>query len=211
MKLATGRRLGPYEVLGPIGAGGMGEVYRARDARLDRTIALTEPALHHYLMGRYFWAQRDAAALHRAMDEFVACAAGAPDFAPAHVGLADSAILLAMYGIEAPLAAALSALGMGATSAVNFIPQTGQLGAGRLMVRREARGDRREGLAFLPLLAYPLPPPIVAGLPRAHGRLPPILFRLPPSPPASRRSSIDTFSPPSVPSETGTQGYVPHV
>ena len=40
MKLAAGRRLGPYEILGPIGAGGMGEVYRARDARLDRTIAV---------------------------------------------------------------------------------------------------------------------------------------------------------------------------
>jgi eukaryotic-like serine/threonine-protein kinase len=40
MKLAAGRRLGPYEVLSPIGAGGMGEVYRARDSRLDRTIAV---------------------------------------------------------------------------------------------------------------------------------------------------------------------------
>ena len=40
MKLVAGRRLGPYEILGPIGAGGMGEVYRARDSRLDRTIAV---------------------------------------------------------------------------------------------------------------------------------------------------------------------------
>lgn len=40
MKLAAGRRLGPYEILGPIGAGGMGEVYRARDTRLDRIIAV---------------------------------------------------------------------------------------------------------------------------------------------------------------------------
>lgn len=40
MKLAAGRRLGPYEILGPIGAGGMGEVYRARDSRLERTIAV---------------------------------------------------------------------------------------------------------------------------------------------------------------------------
>jgi len=36
MALAAGARLGPYEVLGLIGAGGMGEVYRARDTRLDR-------------------------------------------------------------------------------------------------------------------------------------------------------------------------------
>jgi serine/threonine protein kinase len=40
MALATGNRLGPYEVVGPLGAGGMGEVYRARDTRLDRTVAI---------------------------------------------------------------------------------------------------------------------------------------------------------------------------
>jgi serine/threonine protein kinase len=40
MALQTGTRLGPYEVLDPIGAGGTGEVYRARDSRLDRIVAL---------------------------------------------------------------------------------------------------------------------------------------------------------------------------
>ena len=38
--LASGVRLGPYEIVEPIGAGGMGEVYRARDTRLDRTVAI---------------------------------------------------------------------------------------------------------------------------------------------------------------------------
>ncbi|OLD80258.1 MAG: hypothetical protein AUF67_12900 [Acidobacteria bacterium 13_1_20CM_58_21] len=40
MTLATGSKLGPYEIVGPLGAGGMGEVYRARDTRLDRTVAI---------------------------------------------------------------------------------------------------------------------------------------------------------------------------
>ncbi len=40
MHLAPGTRLGSYEILGPLGAGGMGEVYRAHDAQLDRTVAI---------------------------------------------------------------------------------------------------------------------------------------------------------------------------
>jgi eukaryotic-like serine/threonine-protein kinase len=40
MALSPGSRLGPYEILAPLGAGGMGEVYRARDARLKRDVAI---------------------------------------------------------------------------------------------------------------------------------------------------------------------------
>ena len=40
MPLSPGSHLGPYEILALIGAGGMGEVYRARDPRLDREVAI---------------------------------------------------------------------------------------------------------------------------------------------------------------------------
>lgn len=40
MSLAQGTRLGPYEVVAPLGAGGMGEVHKARDTRLHRDVAI---------------------------------------------------------------------------------------------------------------------------------------------------------------------------
>src|SRR5580765_3596105 len=40
MTIPAGTRLGPYEILSPLGAGGMGEVYRARDTRLSREVAV---------------------------------------------------------------------------------------------------------------------------------------------------------------------------
>src|SRR5271154_5668458 len=40
MPLSAGDKLGPYEILAPIGAGGMGEVYRAKDIKLDREVAI---------------------------------------------------------------------------------------------------------------------------------------------------------------------------
>jgi serine/threonine protein kinase len=40
MALTSGSKLGPYEIQAPLGAGGMGEVYRARDARLQRDVAV---------------------------------------------------------------------------------------------------------------------------------------------------------------------------
>jgi serine/threonine protein kinase len=40
MTLSAGTKLGPYEILSPLGAGGMGEVYRGKDPRLDRDVAI---------------------------------------------------------------------------------------------------------------------------------------------------------------------------
>ena len=40
MPLCAGEKLGPYEILAPLGAGGMGQVWKARDTRLDRIVAI---------------------------------------------------------------------------------------------------------------------------------------------------------------------------
>jgi eukaryotic-like serine/threonine-protein kinase len=64
MALSMGTRLGPYEITGPLGAGGMGEVYRARDSRLNRDAAIkTLPAAFFDDSNRLARLQREAQVL----------------------------------------------------------------------------------------------------------------------------------------------------
>jgi predicted ATPase len=68
MPLASGDKLGPFEILAPLGAGGMGEVYRARDTRLERTVAIkllpTEFSTNSNRLHRFADEARSASALN---------------------------------------------------------------------------------------------------------------------------------------------------
>jgi serine/threonine protein kinase len=64
--LANGTKLGPYEIVAPVGAGGMGEVYRARDTRLDRIVVQSEAALARNCRQRgLLWIRRNPIRLNR--------------------------------------------------------------------------------------------------------------------------------------------------
>src|SRR6188474_2786794 len=93
MTLAAGSKLGPYEILAPLGAGGMGEVYRARDPRLGRDVAikvLPAESLHD-----------DTARARLLREARLAATLNHPNVCTVHeVGEADRHIYLAMELID---------------------------------------------------------------------------------------------------------------
>ncbi|HEV8231332.1 MAG TPA: serine/threonine-protein kinase, partial [Thermoanaerobaculia bacterium] len=93
MSLAAGTRLGPYEIMSPLGAGGMGEVYRARDTRLGREVAikvlLADVSADDSRRRRFEQEARSASALNH------------PNIVTVYdVGSVDSTIYLAMELVE---------------------------------------------------------------------------------------------------------------
>src|SRR5271170_8083928 len=80
MPLSAGTRLGPYEILAQIGAGGMGEVYRAHDTRLGRDVAIK--ISHENFTERFEQEARSIAALNHPniCHLYDVCTTGAPNY-----------------------------------------------------------------------------------------------------------------------------------
>ncbi len=104
MPLAPGTRLGPYEILTPLGAGGMGEVYRARDTRLGREVAIK-------VLPESLSADRDRLARFE-QEARSASALNHPNIVTIHdVGEADSTTYIAMELVEGKTVGELIAAG----------------------------------------------------------------------------------------------------
>lgn len=66
--------------------------------------SVSEDALKKYLTARFLWAQRTPASFERALRDFEACVRAAPKFAPGFAGLADTLLIMALYGVVKPSA-----------------------------------------------------------------------------------------------------------
>jgi len=86
------------------------ELQTRRTPVAERRVSRVAPsAFEAYLKGRHFWSRRDPGSLRSAMSLFRSAVDIDPGYAPAHAGLADTHILLALYGIEPPVGARRSA------------------------------------------------------------------------------------------------------
>src|SRR5262245_37577212 len=101
MPLSTGTRIGAYEVVATIGAGGMGEVYRARDTRLGRDVALKIlPDSLNNVPDRLARFEREARALAALNHPHIAQIYGVEEFRGSAAGAADSRVALVIELIE---------------------------------------------------------------------------------------------------------------
>ena len=105
MSLSVGSRLGPYEIAGVLGAGGMGEVYRARDSRLGRDVAIK------VLPGEFFSDQERVRRFE--LEARSASALDHPNIISIYdIGSADSTLYIAMQYVEGKTLRELLAAGM---------------------------------------------------------------------------------------------------
>ncbi len=127
MALLSGTRLGPYEVVRPLGAGGMGEVYAARDTRLDRTVAIKVlPREFSDDDGRRARFEREAAAI---------ASLSHPNICTLYdVGQQDGTMFLVMERLEGPVLAAR--LGQGSMPRAEAIAIAGQIAEGLAFAHR---------------------------------------------------------------------------
>src|SRR5579862_8478292 len=114
MRLSAGTRLGPYEIVAPLGAGGMGEVYRAHDTRLGRFVAIK-------VLGETFGADIQAALLREAR---AAAALNHPNICTIHeIGDADGHMFIVMEHVEGKSMLRLAAEGLEHSSVIEYAKQ----------------------------------------------------------------------------------------
>ena len=137
MPLQPGSRLGPYEILSALGAGGMGEVYRARDGRLSRDVAIKvlplELAADPERRGRLLREARAAASLSH------------PHICTIYdVGEADGHAFVAMEIIDGQsLSARLAARALPPDEVVRYGLQLDERAGARALPRRRASGSEK--------------------------------------------------------------------
>ena len=141
MPLSNGTRLGPYEILAPIGAGGMGEVYKATDTRLSRTVAIKVLPPH--------WAQNAEMKQRFEREARTVASLSHPHICVLHdIGSQDGVDFLVMEHIEGETLAARLERGPLPTAeeaAAFLLPSLRRRGRRWRIERRRGHATRRRG------------------------------------------------------------------